>query len=278
MKYLYKILFAGALLLFGSIPISAQLSQPIDFLLPSNMAAANVSAAEYYFDTDPGLGKGNSISITPGADVSANNIPVNISSLSAGVHRLFVRTKNTNNLWSLSNVATFFIIPPDALFPPNANVANVTAAECFFDMDPGFSKGFAIPVTTGADVSVSNFGVEIDTLSVGVHRFYVRTKNSNGKWSIANIASFYIIQGSSFFPANPAITNVSSAEYFIDTDPGIGKGTSIPIIAGADVSASNIAVTISSLANGVHHIYVRTQNTKGQWSITNVSSFLYRPG
>lgn len=276
MKYLHKLAIAGVMI-FISLCSSAQLSQPIDFPLPPNMPAANVSAAEYYFDADPGFGKGHSINITSGADVSANNIPIDINSLTTGVHRLFTRTKNASNVWSLSNIATFFIIPPGALFPPNTNTINVTAAECLFDNDPGFGKGSVIPVTPGADVSASNVALEIDTLSVGVHRLFVRTQNSSGAWSLTNVATFFIVTGTALFPVNPGVSNINKAEYFLDTDPGFGNGTSISVSSGADISANNIAVDISSLADGIHRVYVRTQNSTGNWSLTNVASFYIVP-
>lgn len=277
MKYLYKVLPCVFILVIFSLNCRAQLSQPIDFPLPTNMAAANVTAAEYYFDSDPGFGKGSPIGLSQGSDVSVSNFSVNISSLSTGIHRLYVRTKNANNTWSLTNVASLFIIPPGALIPPNANTSDINAAECFFDTDPGFGQGTLIPITAGKDISVNNYAVPIGTLSTGVHRLYIRTQNVDGKWSMTNIASFFIVPPGALLPPNAVASDVSAAEYFIDTDPGFGNGTSISVTTGADISTNNIAVDISSFADGIHRVYARTQNTTGNWSLTNVASFYIVP-
>lgn len=106
-----------------------------------------------------------------------------------------------------------------------------------------------------------------------MHHLYVHTKNANDVWGLTNEANFYIVQGSALFPSNENPINISSAEYFINTDPGCGNGTNIPVTTGADIAINNIAVSIGSLAVGVHRIYVRAQNING-WSQTNSVTFM----
>ena len=55
------------------------------------------------------------------------------------------------------------------------------------------------------------------------------------------------------------------AEYFFDTDPGEGSGTSIPLTAGSDVVV-NFDINLSSLSFGAHILHVRAQDADGKWT------------
>nr|MCU0396163.1 hypothetical protein [Chitinophagaceae bacterium] len=55
---------------------------------------------EYFFDQDPGAGKGIPVSITPGNTVNLQlTAPVN--ALSPGFHTLAIRFRNSEGRWSL---------------------------------------------------------------------------------------------------------------------------------------------------------------------------------
>lgn len=272
MKYFGKILSAGSLLLLGSLNSSAQLSQPVNFPLPPNHVASIVTAAEYYIGTDPGFGKGTSINITSGADVSNNNILISIPNHETGIYRLYVRTRNATNIWSLCNEATFFIMTYGVLFPSNPNKANIISAEYFFDTDPGLGKGLAIPVSRGTDVSVSSFAVPINMLPTGLHRIYICTQNANGQWSITNVASFYILPVSFSIPPNAAPGNITRFEYFFDKDPGFGKGTVVTVSPTTDMNNYTHAADITGLkTDSIHTLYTRTFD---DWSMTNTKIFI----
>ncbi|MBK8089095.1 MAG: choice-of-anchor D domain-containing protein [Chitinophagaceae bacterium] len=75
---------------------------------PSPAAAQNIIAAEYFLDTDPGFGNATPIAVTAATDINNLAIVVNTTGLSNGQHNLFVRTKNQEGRWSLTNVASFF--------------------------------------------------------------------------------------------------------------------------------------------------------------------------
>ena len=49
----------------------------------------NIVAAEYFFDTDPGMGNGNAIPVTAALDVNNIAAALNTPGLSAGTHRLY---------------------------------------------------------------------------------------------------------------------------------------------------------------------------------------------
>lgn len=64
------------------------------------------------------------------------------------------------------------------------NDHEIVKAEYFFDMDPGLGNAFPIDLEDAANFN-QPISVPIpDTLSFGVHNFFLRVKNSNEKWSL----------------------------------------------------------------------------------------------
>src|SRR5580692_396418 len=70
-------------------------------------------------------------------------------------------------------------------------------------------------------------------------------------------------------PPNEATVNITSAEYFFDTDPGPGLATALSLTPGNPVTLSSVVIPITSLSNGVHRFYTRTRDANGHWSLTN---------
>ena len=54
----------------------------------------NVTKVEYFFDTDPGFGLANNISITAATDISDQLYNVDISNISNGFHNFYIRSKD----------------------------------------------------------------------------------------------------------------------------------------------------------------------------------------
>ena len=274
MKNVYFILLFSGLVLMTNTTLS-QLTGPVGFSLPANRPASAVAAAEFFWDTDPGAGLAVPITFPGGSDISTGQLPISVSGLTNGVHRFYVRTKNSEGVWSQTNVRTFYVVPGSFVLPPAPLAGDIVSAECFFDRDPGSGRGTALSVTQAGEVE--NFPLETDTLASGIHRLYIRSKNNNGHWSMTNVCNLYIVPPLSALPANSPVDNILAAEYFVDTDPGVGKAATIPLALGSDITKDGYLIPISGLAEGVHHLYLRAQNTKGRWSITNVTSFYIVP-
>ena len=255
----------------------AQLTGPVSFSLPSNIQPANLTALEYFFDQDPGLGHGTAIPVTSGSTISINQYSVNIQTLTPGVHRLYLRAENSEGSWGLTTMGAFYILSPVGLIPDNLPPSDITSAECYFDQDPGIGQGTSMPIPNGNDVTLNNFAIQVDTLANGIHRLYTRVKNASGVWSITNEADFYIVAQLQLFPPNESVADITAAEYYLDTDPGQGHGVAISVTPGSSVTIPELVVNISGLALGVHHIYFRTKNTYGKWSITTNSTFYIVP-
>ena len=222
--------------------------------LPLIGFSQKVIRGEYFFDTDPGIGNGTNISVTTPADSVEINFTASVSSLTKGLHNLYVRMLNDSGVWSqaenrLVNVYTVI-----------AN-QNIVKSEYFFDTDPGVGLGTAISVgTTGDSVEFSST-ISVSALTKGLHNLYIRTKNINGVWSISEnrlVNVFTVI----------ANQNIVASEYFFDTDPGVGLGTSISSGAAADSVDFVSTITVSSISLGLHNLYIRTKNSNGVWSIS----------
>ena len=68
--------------------------------------------------------------------------------------------------------------------------------------------------------------------------------------------------------------NITNAEYFIDTDPGFGNGTPIPVTPAPEVTI-NYSVDLNTINDGFHVLYFRAKDDSGSWSI-NFSKPFYK--
>jgi hypothetical protein len=67
--------------------------------------------------------------------------------------------------------------------------------------------------------------------------------------------------------------NITKFEYFIDTDPGVGLATAANPAASPTVTDFNIPISMASLSTGFHTLYIRGQNTAGEWTHTHFRKF-----
>ena len=219
--------------------------------------ATTVNRLEYFIDTDPGFGKGTAVSITPGANISEVFFTVDVTAQARGFHTIFMRSRDNNGSWSTTNRWLFF--------KDLAPATTVNRLEYFIDTDPGLGNGTAVTITPGASVPDVFFTVDITALAYGFHNILLRSKDNNGSWSITNRWLF--------FKERSPTANVSKMEYFVDTDPGFGNGTNIPVTAAASITDLAVAVNTTSLSEGFHKLCIRSRDNNGSWSITNFFGF-----
>jgi hypothetical protein len=139
----------------------------------------------------------------------------------------------------------------------------ISRVEYFVNTDPGF--GLATNATLPIGDSIL-FPINLTDLPNGINTLYIRILDSNGKWSQT--------QSRPFIKQIPHIENVSEitkVEYFIDTDPGLGKG--IELNGFIDDSMS-FTVDLSELDEGIHTLYIRTMDDSGKWSQTQSRLFI----
>ena len=229
------------------------------YINPNQSNTADIASAEYFIDTDPGVGSGTALTMTGNVIDQNYNIPT--TGLSDGTHKLYVRVINDDGSWSLYDKNVFYINPNQS------NTASITSAEYFIDTDPGIGNGTSLTMT--GNIIDQNYNIPTTGLSDGIHKLYVRVINDDGTWSIYDKNVFYI---------NPNQTNtaaIASAEYFIDTDPGIGSGTALTMVG--NVIDQNYNILTTGLSNGIHKLYVRVINDDGSWSLYDKNVFYINP-
>jgi hypothetical protein len=226
--------------------------------------AAQITASEYFFDTDPGQGHGTAVATTLADSVSLSP-SIGTASLTPGFHSVFVRSKNTDGVWSLYEGRNFYVQPPVVL--PAA--AQIQAAEYFIDADPGQGHGTAISLTVADSVNLTK-NLVLTAIQPGFHSIFLRTQNTAGVWSLYEGRNFYYMSAPASSPISPKIV---AAEYFFDTDPGVGKGFSVPGVVKADSISVTANLNASALVNGNHKAFVRVKDSLNVWSLYEGRAF-----
>ena len=229
----------------------------------------NITRVEYYLDTDPGKGLATGIPITPAQNLSSISVSVPVGSLSQGVHIMGVRSQDANGAWSLDN-GWVFLKPYTSLVA--GPVPNIVRVEYYIDTDPGRGLATNVPVIAATDISGIAVTVPVSSLSQGVHIMGVRSQDANGAWSLDNAWIFLKPYLSLLAGPFPAITRL---EYYVDTDPGLGMATSIPLTSATDISGLSATLSLPALNDSAHTLYVRSQDANGAWSLDNAFSFTF---
>jgi len=124
----------------------------------------------------------------------------------------------------------------------------IIAAEYFTNTDPGQGNGTAISATYGSTTATVSFAVSIPQGFI----LYFRFKSSDGMWSGAQP----VLSGAS--PSSGA--TLVAGEYFVNTDPGIGKGTSISVGSDGQITMSPLPLSRGDT------LYLRAKDSFGRWS------------
>ena len=123
-----------------------------------------------------------------------------------------------------------------------------------------------------ADVASLNetFSIPTTSLPIGTHRLFLRVKNSNNQWSMYDYKTFRIQD-----VPDTNLADITDAEYYFNTDPGIGNGTNIDV---ADVASldENFSIPTSSLPIGTHRMFLRVKNSNNKWSMYDYKTFRFQ--
>ncbi len=233
-------------------------------LLTVNAIAQNITNVEYFIDNDPGYNLGTEVSLTAGSPLNLS-FPVSLTGENEGFHFLTIRAKDENDKWGMPLVRPFYIAAlSSSLIKPN-----IVKMEYFVDSDPGYGLATNVPITAGSSVDKNIAFTLPSNFPEGFHFFSIRAKDENSKWSQVLVRPFYIAALSSSL-IKP---NIVKMEYFVDSDPGYGLATNVPITSGSSVD-KNIAVTLASnLPSGFHFFSIRAKDENGKWSQVLVRPF-----
>lgn len=149
-----------------------------------------------------------------------------------------------------------------------SGISQITGFEYFIDSDPGIGQATSFSIGNGISVS-GEFKVPLDALEKGFHYLGVRTFDSDGRVSQTYLHPFYLLSIQS--------GQISEVEYFVDEDPGHGKGTKIPFELD-DNGYINYSIPLSTVNEGHRLLGIRSKNTVGVWSQTKHWFFYNRNG
>lgn len=147
----------------------------------------------------------------------------------------------------------------------------ITRIEYYIDRDPGYGKGKSVNFTAGTDLSNVTLNINPSTLSTRVHVLGIRARDASGAWSADNKWLFAKPYPATAKPGTAP--NIKAVEYYIDQDPGYGKGIPVAISAANSLANINLVVNVSGLTAGDHTLFVRSQDVKNSWSLDNVFTF-----
>ena len=144
------------------------------------------------------------------------------------------------------------------------NSQTLLRVEYFIDTDPGFGNGIELKDINNEKI---DFTVPLDLYSPGSHILYIRSFDSQNRWSQTCSYPFLVT------PVKQDEVALSKIEYFIDNEPGYDNAIKLKEINEGDFS---FVIPCNELSPGAHVAYIRAADTKGDWSSVKSLSFYVR--
>lgn len=224
------------------------------FIIPFSEAELVLSRAEYFWDTDPGVGLATAFDNAPsGSDVTMD-FQLSGSELAEGLHTLGIRVQ-ANGVWSSTYVKQVLVVKPWQEKP-------IVAVEYFWDEDPGIGKAAALTNLSAGTEVIADVTIATDKLSAGLHCLGIRCHNGE-RWSSTYTKQVYVAGEKHL---------VDALEYFWDEDPGYGKGTLVACTPAEVVEFDLGEVTMPDASMGTHRLYLRARSG-GTWSQTSIKDY-----
>jgi photosystem II stability/assembly factor-like uncharacterized protein len=215
-------------------------------LISQSVFGQTIESIEYFIDTDPGFGQATQVDpgkFTLGDDISTE-FNIDLSGLKEGIHQLYVRAKNSDDVWSMAFHKPFYVHTSKMDSPTDLDYL-----EYFLDTDPGYGMGRSISVSS-PDENLS-FKVDLSGLTIGMHQLFIRGKDSRQKWSLLHQKSF-MVSGS-------GTKNIVEIHYYFMKD---GKKSQV---FATPVTPSPV-IDVSFLAN-IQNLLVSTSYTMHLYAI-----------
>lgn len=198
---------------------------------------------EYFWNTDPGIGRGNILVGNNGvfnSEISTEHLPIGLNIL--GIRALDGKYASSTLLQTVFNA-----LP----------IEDNTKLEYFWDNDPGIGHATQYPITLSGSTTVFDMSLVTSTMPAGIHTLGIRLGYGN-IWT-QTMYSLVAIP-----PQNGKITQI---EYFWDNDPGLGQATQYPVVSDGETALVNMSILTDTISGGMHLLGLRVGNGLS-WSQT----------
>lgn len=235
--------------------------------------AQEISGGEYFWDADPGLGFGIPISVLDGNfDEVCETALANTATLpGSGLHTFSIRLQDTSLTWGPTFSVVLTVV--DSL-PAVLEIPEITQGEFFWDTDPGIGAATPLLALDGNFEEAMETAFENLTTypGSGLHTFHIRLLDNENNWG-PDFAVVITLADS----VTADFPNIVEAEYFWDTDPGIGLGTPLLALDGNFEEALETAYenVTTYPGTGVHAFNIRLRDDSNNWGpafavVTNI--------
>ena len=214
--------------------------------------AQDILYAEYFWDDDPGYGKGIALELTPGQAFDFDQLKLSTYKLDPGAHTIGFRARGTTG-WGPTVINNVEVMEYN-------DAQEIVYAEYFWDEDPGFGQGTPLQMTRDQMLHFDHLSLGTEGLDPGDHVLAFRTRGTTG-WG-PTVARIVLVK------PDRVPQQVTYAEYFLDDDPGYGQATPIALTPGKELTISDIELPTDQ---DYHLFGFRTLATTG-WSPTMLIS------
>jgi len=223
----------------------------------------DIIRVEYFFDTDPGFDNGVELIISPGYELSLEEI-IDCGILTNGLHTIGIRAKDDNGIWGITQLHQFVLSNESY----SSTMPDLTEIEYFVDTDNGYGTSENLTFTSDSIVSLLAT-VDLTGYGPGLHTLGIRSKDADDIWGITYLHQF-VLSNESYSNAMPDLTEI---EYFVDTDNGYGTGENITFAADSIVDLAAI-IDLTAFGPGLHTLGIRSKDTDEIWGITHLHQFV----
>jgi len=222
---------------------------------------AQVTEAEYFWNTDPGEGNGTAIAAVDGMldqvieTLFANGVTTPV----VGTHTFHVRIKDAQNNWG----PVFTSVVVNEAISMTTPVT-ITQAEYFWDTDSGEGNGQVIVAFDGnLDQAIETvFASGITVPSIGTHTFNIRVRDTDTTWGPIFTS---VVTNEEILTTLP--NTIVQAEYYWNTDPGEGNGETILAVDGNLNQALEklFKDEVPLVKEGLNTFNIRVKDTEDTW-------------
>ena len=246
----------------------------------TNRGGGDIQQAEYWIDTLPGVpGSGTQVAVA-GTSALAASLPVDVSTLTTGIHNIYVRAQDTFGAWGPTGTlglkvdATGPVVSNPVLDGGNIDTngsvplsiavtasdvstggSNVVAARYWIDGSPTPPANPVTLTTNGPRVTAAGSG-SIPTsvlagLAEGAHTIYAQGQDSLGQWGEVLPIPFIVDRTApttTNVVVSPGVTNGVTTNPAIPGSFGITADVVDPTVAGVNSSLTNVEAFICAPA------------------------------